>query len=348
VFVAFLAYAERGAPRRFLHAGLALVLGVVALVYPLATEAGFLFSFDSPTLSAFGEVARRSTEGDAAAVFAGIGLLASLAVAGLAVRRRAGMGVAVASVAALAVVGTTAYAADRGMTERTLAAFAAAEPDWLDESGLGRTDYLALPGSQPHAAWNLETWNRDFGLPLALDGAEPDGYRSPRALIREDGRILAEAGHVPSRHLVVGDYGTAVELEGNVALRPRPGLTVWRLRGEPRLRSLAEGLHHDGWASAVVHYRVWSQPGGGSYRLRLSLPPGRSARTVELRVAGGAERTVRLRGGDDVRVELPAGPPAAAPPPLEIRTDQSDFEGRGGPAPRLVAVRVSDLRYAAL
>ena len=33
---------------------------------------------------------------------------------------------------------------------------------------------------------------------------------------------------------------------------------------------------------------------------------------------------------------------------LEIRTDQSDFEGRGGPAPRLLAVRVSDLRYTAL
>src|SRR5687768_12631286 len=97
-FVAFLAYVERGAPRRFLHAGVALALGLVALVYPLATEADYRFSFDSPTLSAFGELARRTTDGDAAAVFAGIALLASLALASLAVRRGAGIGVAVAGV----------------------------------------------------------------------------------------------------------------------------------------------------------------------------------------------------------------------------------------------------------
>ena len=146
---------------------------------------------------------------------------------------------------------------------------------------------------------------------------------------------------------MVGDYGSAAELDGTVLLRPRPGLTVWRLHGEPRIRSLAEGVYHDGWASALARYRVWSEPGGGVYRVRLALPAGRPARTVELSVRGGASKSVVLEGGDSVRVELRAGA-GPRPAPLEIRTERSDFEGRGGPAPRLVAVRVSELSYAAL
>lgn len=346
-FVAFLAYVERGAPRRLLHAGLALALGVVALVYPLATEADYRFSFDSPTLSAFGELAARSTDGDAAAVFAGAALLGSLALAALAARRRAGIGIAVAGLCVLAATGAAAYAADRAMTERTLAAFAASPPDWLDESGLGRSDYVSLPGSQPHAGWNLETWNRDFGIPIRFAGADPDGYRSARARAGSDGRLTLDGGVEPTRTLVVNDYGSAAQLDGAVVLRPRPGLTVWRLRGAPRIRSLADGLFHDGWASAVMRYRVWSRPGGGVYRVRLALPAGRPTRTVELSVRGGAARTVVLEGGHSVRVELRAGD-AVAPPPLEIRTDRGDFEGQGGPAPRLVAVRVSELVYTAL
>jgi hypothetical protein len=342
-FVAFLAYAERGAPRRLLHAALALALGSVALLYPLATEADYRFSFDSPTLSAVGELAARMTDGDAAAIFAGVGLLGSLVVAGLAVWRRVGIGVAAVGVCLLAVVGAGAYQADRAMTNRTLAAFAASPPDWLDESGLGHSDYLALPGAQAHAGWNLETWNRDFGLPISLRPAEEDNYRFTRAEVETDGRLSVGT----SRTLVVNDYGSAAELSGTVVRRPRPGLTVWRLDGQPRLRSLAEGLHPDGWAAAILRFRVWSRAGGGSYRVRLSLPPGRPTRIVSLKVAGGAARTLTLRGGDRVDVELAAGD-SARPGALEIRTDRSDFEGQGGPAPRLVAVRVSGLRYAAL
>jgi hypothetical protein len=346
-FVAALAYVERGAPRRFLHAGLALALGLVALTYPLATEAEARFSFDSPTLSAFGELARHTTDGDAAAAFAGAALLGSLSVAVLAVRGRAGVGLALAAAGLLAVTGAAAYAADRAMTERTLAAFAAPQPDWLDRSGLGTSDYLSLPGSPPHAGWNLETWNRRFGLPLRFAAAEGDGYRFSRARAREDGRLTFDGGHTPTRTLVVGDHGSAAELDGTVLMRPRPGLTVWKLRGEPRIRWLADGLYHDGWASAVLHYRVWSRPGGGVYRVRLALPSGRRPRSVALRVGGGAARTILLGGGESVRVELSAGA-AARPAPLEIRTELSDFERGAGPAPRLVAVRVSELSYAVL
>jgi hypothetical protein len=342
-FVAFLAYVERGTPRRLLHAALALALGLVALVYPLATEADFRFSFDSPTLSAFGEVAWRLTDGDAAAIFAGAGLLGTVLVAALGVSNRLGIGVAVAAVCLLLAVGATAYQADRAMTSRTLETFAASPPDWLDESGVGRSDYLALPGAQAHAGWSLETWNRDFARPISLRSDEEDNYGFSRARVQEDGRL----GIRTTPTLVVNDYGSAAELAGTIVRRPRPGLTAWRLAGEPRLRSLAEGVYTDGWGSAIIRYRVWNEPGGGVYRVRLGLPAGRAARIVRLKVDGGAARTVTLAGGEEVAVELAAGD-FAHPPPLEIRTDRSDFQSRGGPAPRLVAVRVSTLDYTAL
>jgi hypothetical protein len=344
-FVAFLAYAERGAPGRLLHAGLALALGVVALLYPLATESEYRFSFDSPTLSAYGELNERLTDGDAAAIFAGAAVLGSLTVAMLALWRRPGLGIAVAGICVLAVMGVAAYTADRSMTDRTLAAFAASPPDWLDQSGVGESDYLALPGAQAHAGWNLEAWNRDFGIPIRFAGAEPDHYRFPRARANARGVLTVDGGHTPTTTLVVNDYGSAAQFEGVVSLRPRPGLTVWRFAGPPRIRSLAEGLYHDGWASALVRYRVWSRPGGGAYHVRLALPAGRPRRNVVVAVQGGASRTVRLQGGESTRITLPAGR-SNAPPPLEIRTDLADFTGAGGPAPRLVAVRVSELSYA--
>jgi hypothetical protein len=233
------------------------------------------------------------------------------------------------------------------MTARTLAAFAASPPDWLDESDLGESDYLALPGAQAHAGWNLETWNRDFGVPISLRGEEEDNYRFARARVNQMGRLILDRGGEPSRTLVVNDYASAADFDGTVLPRPRPGISVWRLRGDPRLRSLADGLYHDGWAAAVLRYRVWGRGGPGAYRLRLSLPAGRSTRKVELRVQGGESKTVVLEAGDDVGVELSANS-ASRPGPLEIRTNHGDFEGRGGPAPRLVAVRVSGLHYAAL
>jgi hypothetical protein len=344
-FVAFLAYAERGAPRRILHAGLALGLGVLALLYPFATEADYLFSFDSPTMSAYGELAGRLSEGDAAAIFAGSALIGSLVLAVIVPRGRAGLALAGAGVCTLAVVGAVAYTADRGMTERTLATFAASTPDWLDERGAGRVDYLALPGAQAHAGWNLETWNRSFGVPVRFETDWSDGYRFPKAHVTAGGRLEVDGGVELTRRLVVNDYGSSLELDGRVVSRPRPGLSLWELPAEPRVKSLAEGVFHDGWASAVVRYRVWDRPAGGVYRVRLALPAGRLPRTVELGVRGGASKTVALEGGESIRVELPAGG-VSAPPPLEIRTDRGDFEGRGGPAPRLVAVRVSGLLYA--
>ncbi len=55
--IAFFAYAERGAPRRKLYAGIALALGLAAWLMPFPTLADYRFSFDSPVLSAYGTLA---------------------------------------------------------------------------------------------------------------------------------------------------------------------------------------------------------------------------------------------------------------------------------------------------
>ena len=61
---------------------------------------------------------------------------------------------------------------DDGARPRGL--FAPAQPDWLDEGGYGRADFLGLPAAPPLFAWTFEAWNRDAGRPvwLGVDAAE--------------------------------------------------------------------------------------------------------------------------------------------------------------------------------
>ena len=79
----------------------------------------------------------------------------------------------------------------------------------------------------------------------------------------------------------------------------------------------------------------------------LSRPEGRARRALRLSVDGKLAKTLTLSGGDEVALAIDV-PDSSTPGVLEIRTDRSDFEGQGGPAPRHVAVRVSDLDYSAL
>ena len=145
-------------------------------------------------MSAYGELAARTTDGDAAAIFAGSALIGSLVLWRLRPHGEAsGPAIAGAGVCTLAVVGAVAYTADRAMTERTLATFAASTPDWLDERGPGEERLSRAAGAQAHAGWNLETWNRDFGMPIRFGPTDSDGYRLPERAATADGRLRSTA-----------------------------------------------------------------------------------------------------------------------------------------------------------
>jgi hypothetical protein len=341
--IAFFTYVERGAPYRRLYVSLSLCGSATAWLIAFPADAGHTFAFDTPTFSVYAQTAAWLGDDDAATIFAAVPFVAGITLALLPLRRRlVPTAVGAATIALLLVTGAVAYAGDHAMTRGTLAARAADPPDWLDRSRLGRADYLQLPDGSPHFGWLLETWNGNFGRPIELEQKSPDGYPTGTAHIGRDGRLLVDGGL--RRTLVVNDYGTAIELDGQVVSRPRDGLTAYRLPAAPRIRLLGRGIFFDRWAQAVVHVRVWPKDRSthGAYRVVVLLPTGLEARNLALQ-AGATRRTVRLEPGQKRVVRLPVS--GLQIPPLTIRTDQADALDAGTPDARLVAVRIPSVKY---
>jgi hypothetical protein len=278
-------------------------------------------------------------------VFAGVPLLAGIALACVSLRRRAApVVVGVATIGVLLLSGIAAYAGDHATTRGALQQRAGDPPDWLDRSRLGPADYLQLPGGSTHFGWLLEAWNRDFRRPVHL-GSGGDWFASSTATIESDGRFLVDGAAPSTKILVVNDYGSAIELDGEVVARPRNGLTAYRLPAEPRVRGLAVGLMFDRWAEALVTYRVWPvrRAGSGAYHVTVALPAGSRERKVTFTVDGGVSRTLELAGDASKTVVIPVrGDPV---PPLRIETDQADWLGAATPNARLAAVRIPGLSY---
>jgi hypothetical protein len=341
LFIAFFAFAERRVAGRRLYAGVALGLAGLALLVPFASLALVPFSFDSPTLSAVETLGRWTSQGDAAALFAAAGILGALAAVALQ-RRPALLGIACVVLAFS--IGVAAYDGDRRMTRRTLDSLAATQPDWLERSGVAKADVLALPGGSLHSGWVLESWNRNVARTLHLGDVPHDQLPYTQVGIRADGTVVTVAGDpIRSRHLVVNDAGTQLELHGRLVTRPRSGLSLYRTDGALRLKSYAEGVDRDGWIRSVAGYRVWPATSSrGEYHLELSLPSGRPQRVVEVE-AGPVNRRAVLRPGASVTLRVPvSGRPL---PELAIRIDRADFVGAESTRPRLVAARVTGLRF---
>jgi hypothetical protein len=280
-------------------------------------------------------VGRWTSPGDAAAFLAVAGLLAALASA---VLRHRPLVLAGASLILAFVVGAAAYSGDRRMTRRSLESLAPAQPGWLERTGIPEADVLALPGGSLHSGWMLESWNRNVGRTLHLGDLPPDPLPYTQVALRPDGTLP-----VGTDYLVVDESGTQVALDAEQVARPKPGLALYRTSGVVRFRSVSFGLYPDGWAQSVLRYAAFPGRGAaGVYRLTLELPAGRLPRTVELE-AGPVQRRVRLRPGAAVNLRVPAtGYPL---PELAIRTNRADFVGAGTPRPRLVALRVRELRF---
>ena len=343
--IAFFLYAERGAPWRRAYVGLALAGAATAWLMPFPARAGTTFTFDAPTFSVYGQLADWWGHANAATVFAGLPLLAGIALACVSLRRSiAPRAVGVATIAVLLLSGVVAYAGDHKTARGTLEQRAGDPPDWLDRSGLGPADYLQLPGGSPYVGWLLEAWNRDFRRPVHL-GAGGDWFASSRATIGSDGRLLVDGASPSTKILVVNDYASTIELDGEVVARPRDGLTAYRLPAEPHVRGLAAGLTFDRWAETLVSYRVWPKrpTSSGAYHVTVALPAGSRERRVTFTVDGAAPRTLVLAGDVSKTVEIPVrGYPV---PTLRIKTDQADSLDAGTPNARLVAVRITRLSY---
>ena len=339
LFLAFCSLAERNAVRARFHLAAALGLGAVAVAIPFSALALDPFAFDSPTLSAVEAVGRWATPGDAAVLFAAAGAAAAL-VAFL-LRRRPTLIVGL-SIGLSFLVGIAAYSGDRRMTERTLTSLAAAEPDWLERIGIREADVLALPGGSLHSGWILESWNRNVGRTFHLGDVPTDPLPFTDTGLRPDGSLAAAGAAVRSEYLVVDSAGTRVDLDARAIARPRPNLTLYRTAGPVRFRSVAFGVHPDGWAASIVRFAAFPHEASGAYRVVLSLPSGRVARQVRLQ-AGPVRRRLDLTPGATKAVTVPvSGQPL---PQLSITVDRADFVGAETTHPRLVAARIEQLEF---
>jgi hypothetical protein len=271
--------------------------------------------------------------------------VAALVAAAVPLRRYATPVAAISILLAFAV-GVAAYSGDRRMTRRALDAVAPAQPDWLDRLELPDADVLVLPGGSLHLGWMLESWNRNVDRTLHLGDVHVDPLPYTDVAPRADGSLAPVGGEpIRSPYLVVNEVASQVELDGEPLDSPAPGLTLYRTDGPLRLRSYAEGLYPDGWARAVLTYRVWPKKvAAGWYRVRLELPKGSEAREVTFE-AGPFRRRAQLRPEKPLELRIPAsGTPI---PPLAIRIDRADLIGADTRLPRLVGARVTTLGFVA-
>lgn len=344
-FLGFFAYVERGAPHRRVYAALALVLGGSAWLVAFPVRAGTLFTFDTPTYSVYAQLATWWGHPNAATVFAAVPLLGGCALAALHLRRqRVPLAIGVSALTLVLLSSIPAYAGDRAVTKGMLELRAGSPPDWLDRSAFGRADFLQLPGGSGHYGWLLETWNRDFGRAAQLGLRTYDGFATTTAKVDPRGRLLIDGRPPKAGVLVVNNVGTQLALEGIVVARPLPGLVAVRHPAAPRVRLLAVGLMHDGWAEATVRVRAWPRrAGNGAYRVRLQLPRRFGPRRVVLSVTGSPKHVVTMGPGTTKTLEIRAsGRPL---PSLRIDTDQATHLGAGTVDGRLVGIRILSLSY---
>jgi hypothetical protein len=316
-FLAFFAYAERGAPKRRAYMAVtcfgALALSQVSLPGLTGTAA---FFFDSVTLSGFARAAFREGLPKASLIYS----LAPVAVAVVALAvplRKRGAPELFALVAIILMLGTGAgvYATDRLATSWSVRTFGSATPDWLDRSSLGPARYLALPLANPLLGTYLESWNRSLQGVDVLGSAAPDPLPLQVAHVQQDGALLIDDKPARAQTLVVNVAGSAIGLEGRVVAHPRDGLVVYRIPAGAHVRWLAVGLAPDGWTGTHFRYRAWHRR-PGVYRLVLYVPKGTPPRKIMIgkrklvvRVGPPTTMYVPTKGGPlDMRVDVPNAP----------------------------------------
>ncbi len=354
LFIALLAYAQRGAPVPKLAAGVALALAGIAWLLPFPTSAPYNYVVDSPTGTSyafFGQWldARSASLSDAFPELAtGVVSLALIVFAFFVLRGRGHRVVAAGTVLYLLVSTVAFYRMDAGVARGVKRAWLASPPDWLDRSGLGRADYLELPGAVSQLGREAETWNRSVARAVYLRAprAANDRYPSVRARIDERGSLLVDGAPARAGLLLVNDFGSEIQLEGTTVLRPRPGLVLVRIPDAPHVQTLATGLYFDRWAAPTLRFEAWPAAAaaavGGRYRVSLALPRGRAGRTIRLTVEGGVTSTIAVAPGETVHVELPA--PGLPVPALRITASRADLVDERVIA-RHVSVRVPVLEY---
>lgn len=305
VGLAFALYASRGLSHRLVHALLAVGLLVLSLRAPLSGLAAAEGKTNSPLLYATSWLETRLDDvGLASLVFAlgfgavTIGLLAALWRGGRAFAPVT-FGLALAS-CLLVFAGAAAY--EQGTAASGRASVFAANPSFVDASGLEGAALLQSPhGGRTFALGHL-FWNRSVDDVLLLPHTgKVDGFGQKTVTFGRDGSLLVD-GRPVTGPLLVDAYGATLRFRGTQQVAASPPYRLLRPVGRPRLALYASGRYYDGWLATAGSIRLWpASPGNGlagrlSFRL---LGPKDAPVTLAL-----GERQIRLAPGASKPVEL--------------------------------------------
>ena len=294
---------------RWIAAGIAAALAVLAVIVPLSGYTALNGKQDSPFLMSVARLEGYAGIGTAglAVALAG-GLLACVAVLA-AFRPRVGVPVALAcAVAAAAAASLGATSFDLHAAQRMEATFSDdGHWTWVDDSDLGPGSVLVTPGADRTTAEVDLFWNRDLHRVLQMPNApEVDSFGAARTTIADDGRLVADGAPVRGPLVIEQSYAPVL-LDDARLVRRTASAALWQPQGNVHVAMMTVGRYIDGWLDQKAQITVWPRRTGareGSVELRLSLPGGLPRATLEL-TAPGFSRLVAIDPGARVTVRVP-------------------------------------------
>jgi hypothetical protein len=264
--ILFALYARRGFPLRLPHALIALTLGVVALVVPLAGLAAGFGATQSPFLRSLLQLEDVVGGVDRGALLVA---LVAIALSGVAIvlsfLPRTGVAAALALGAALVVcvgasLGSSIFGARA--TEQVRSTLPS-DVSWIDHARLGAVTLVQNPGGDAGSAFARLFWNRSLDRVLLLGGATPfDGFGA-RAVTVDGGGYLYSRGETVRGPLLVDRYAAVVRLHNARLVGADRQYALWATRGAPRLALYALGRYFDGWLAPGGFVRIWPSASGG-------------------------------------------------------------------------------------
>ena len=304
--VAFALYASRGLPHRLAHGALAVGLVAVSSRLPLSGFSAAEGKTNSPVLyavswleSALGDVGLASLL--VALGFAAGTLLLVLAIwrAGRAVVPLA-FGLSLATCLAL-LAGAVAY--DRESGELGRATVFAADPSFVDASGLANVALLQSPNGGRTFALGHLFWNRSVDRVLLLPQAEEvDAFVDTTVALGPDGTLLA-AGKPVRGPLLVDAFGSTMRFRGADEVARSGAYRLLRPAGQPRLALYVRGRYYDGWLAPGGSIQLFPDAPGeglaGRLSFRVTAPPKAPGELAlegqTVRLAAGTSRVVTIR-----------------------------------------------------
>ncbi|MDX6484870.1 MAG: hypothetical protein QOF43_23, partial [Gaiellaceae bacterium] len=277
-FCAFLAYADRGWPRRVAHALLGLGIGVAILSTPLTSEA--FGKLHSPVLFAVRRLETWNADAGSVSQIVALSALALLAIVAAGtlvptVRTPLALSAAAAAMVALSI---GAYSFDGNNTKAVRGAFVGDAPSWIDATGAHPVALVATPRGLMTDALEQLFWNRSVDRIGLLPGSKPTDLLSAlKADVRNDGTLTLD-GEPVTRPVLINQYGSAVQVAHADRIGSDPTSVLYRPHGALKIRLLAVGRYSSGWADSKGVIYVWptqaNQRLSGRVDWRLRVPEG--------------------------------------------------------------------------